>query len=1123
MRRARRGAAAAFLAAGTAALDLPPGLYSPSGDLPRSTSPAGDLAGLRWLLYDGHAAPHIDSLGVVRGAFGVDAERIASVCFYLYCDKAAPLIRQNINATLSREWTDFLDDRPAVGGNVEAAAARKWLTTTGMQVADLAFATPSGRKLAESIDVAVCSFPGHNCLQLAAAGVPLVIRFSHRFDHWTRPKELPEIQPADVEWFQVQWGWPEVAVGPFVRMLRQLASSPRNVITVTNAFDWAYLYHYTGIRALPWPSTGPLAQVDGQGMSPQLVSHIPIIPGHRPQNRAISWLLKHMEDFEKRTNVDWTVRYSKAHSPEEMSAWNCAIVLPYSLHAGMVVEAYAAGVHLIAPSLDFLAKLQPRCGIVSHWTAQNMPRLSRDYLAADPECGAAVNQSGLPSPIAGGAEAVRHWLAYADVYRLPHVSYFESIEDMYRVIASIMGSPADERRERREAQRQYMLDLRQHAAAEVGAAITKARAAARGASPGRAGEAPATCPAESDGPTANGCLGSKGPTPGPNPTTCPTDCALCGGLSGSHLNPIRAAHSLAGGYGGYGGYSTEPPTSGPTGPTDSPTAPTGAPTSSPTASPTTSPPSASPTASPTKAPSASPTASPSTQAPSSSPSGSPTKAPTIGPSESFTYPPPTPVPPGKTVVTQPRSVVQFRLTTSLSVVALIQLVTSQILSILQSSLSTSTAPALSRCCRFNTITNKRVACFNSAGAQVPVAEDNIAVRRSALVLQDTRTTLQSGEEWQIETVTESTSTATQTAAVNAASSSIASVVQQQDPSAAFVANSASAVVKEIAVVVVAPPPPPPPPSPPPGAPARPPPPPPPPSPPSPPPSPPPSTTLPPTSAVSHFGPLLSARVGSTIGGRTVQSVRTPTPHGRLPGWVRASVTMDGDLGSAPYNDLATYKTTFASTVASWLGVASTRIVEISLRPGSVVTDFTITDGTGTSAPTAGRSLDDDDGLGTVEITVLVIVCVLFVIVVVAVIWLLTCRESAGTDGEGSADRGRQLQDEGSPRAHEPISQDQGSQGYGNVHSQSPPAASRQAPSTAYDPAHSAPSPAPEQQPQSPLTFLPRVGDHVQAQYIDGQWYNAQVADMAANGTYGVDWEDGTYSNEVPVSQMRPLA
>eukprot|EP00756_Hemistasia_phaeocysticola_P010869 Hpha_TRINITY_DN15056_c0_g4::TRINITY_DN15056_c0_g4_i1::g.126089::m.126089 len=48
------------------------------------------------------------------------------------------------------------------------------------------------------------------------------------------------------------------------------------------------------------------------------------------------------------------------------------------------------------------------------------------------------------------------------------------------------------------------------------------------------------------------------------------------------------------------------------------------------------------------------------------------------------------------------------------------------------------------------------------------------------------------------------------------------------------------------------------------------------------------------------------------------------------------------------------------------------------------------------------------------------------------------------------------------------------------------------------------------------------GQKVRALFLDGQVYDATIWDVAADGTYGVQWYDGTYSDGIPTDQITPI-
>jgi len=56
--------------------------------------------------------------------------------------------------------------------------------------------------------------------------------------------------------------------------------------------------------------------------------------------------------------------------------------------------------------------------------------------------------------------------------------------------------------------------------------------------------------------------------------------------------------------------------------------------------------------------------------------------------------------------------------------------------------------------------------------------------------------------------------------------------------------------------------------------------------------------------------------------------------------------------------------------------------------------------------------------------------------------------------------------------------------------------------------------------EAPLPVQFAVGDKVQAQYIDGTFYDATVEARDADGTYKLLWHDGSQSEGVPAEQIR---
>eukprot|EP01062_Namystynia_karyoxenos_P022643 TRINITY_DN18703_c1_g1_i1.p1 TRINITY_DN18703_c1_g1~~TRINITY_DN18703_c1_g1_i1.p1 ORF type:complete len:441 (+),score=101.33 TRINITY_DN18703_c1_g1_i1:50-1324(+) len=290
-----------------------------------------------------------------------------------------------------------------------------------------------------------------------------------------------------------------------------------------------------------------------------------------------------------------------------------------------------------------------------------------------------------------------------------------------------------------------------------------------------------------------------------------------------------------------------------------------------------------------------------------------------------------------------------------------------------------------------------------------------------------------------------------------------------------------------------------------------------PQPPRPPPPPPRPPGPPPPAAqqrLAELSALLRGTLGSHLAGVLVQGVATPASlavpgtatsggfyvHSENPGWLRGALTLAGDISAEPYSSPG-FASAFRSALGTALGVGAAFVAELSFRPGSVVADFTVTDvASTTDAPTVALRAADDDGLTGWEIAAIPVCSVLFIAAVVALIFCIRRRN------KNYAQKERQMIT-GTGEGELPFSPQQ----------QSPAA-------------HVFP---PIGQPASPVAGLSarapdpgrgnvyRVGDEVDALYLDGRWYRATVVEVELTGTYGVDWEDGSFSHGLPSYQIRP--
>eukprot|EP01062_Namystynia_karyoxenos_P061465 TRINITY_DN5376_c0_g1_i1.p1 TRINITY_DN5376_c0_g1~~TRINITY_DN5376_c0_g1_i1.p1 ORF type:complete len:2309 (+),score=628.32 TRINITY_DN5376_c0_g1_i1:52-6927(+) len=157
-----------------------------------------------------------------------------------------------------------------------------------------------------------------------------------------------------------------------------------------------------------------------------------------------------------------------------------------------------------------------------------------------------------------------------------------------------------------------------------------------------------------------------------------------------------------------------------------------------------------------------------------------------------------------------------------------------------------------------------------------------------------------------------------------------------------------------------------------------------------------------------------------------------------------------------------------------------------------------------STPAPTPSGDDDDSFWTTPVLIGIIGGGVVYLIIVAVIAWLALRQKPAARGAAYAERsapdvsGSQDDQRSSGQlAEKPLP---------TAHKHPPPGATQ-------------PSFAPHSQLPPPQTSL-SMGQRVRALYIDGAYYEATVYSRDLDGTYGVQWYDGTLSEGIPPEQMQ---
>ncbi len=268
------------------------------------------------------------------------------------------------------------------------------------------FARRFGNALESNYDAVACNFPTWQCALFLYVNVTIIMRFTHRYDHHMQGLPLSSTEGL-ISNFQ-NTSIPRTAGEELIAVLRHLASLKRVVFAVSNPYDYIYIRRNIGISAVPWPGLSvQLARIEYTGAGPNARSEVLFCCGTKPYNKLLDFWARRIVNESKRMNVArnsslshrrfaWLSElYPKSfqcvsdknrttkkndrvpvhcgYRYEDVAAHQMVVLLPYSVHSYGLVNAYAMGVPIVAPSLQLLSRMHHNTGVVSHKSPSNLP------------------------------------------------------------------------------------------------------------------------------------------------------------------------------------------------------------------------------------------------------------------------------------------------------------------------------------------------------------------------------------------------------------------------------------------------------------------------------------------------------------------------------------------------------------------------------------------------------------------------------------------------------------------------------------------------------------------------------------------------------------------------------
>jgi hypothetical protein len=370
----------------------------------------------RWAMKDGSASASASaSVGVVSKRVWSSDLHVAPIADLK--ELWRHLLPRGVNVTVS--------DYSLSGSCKEKGSCKRgmpWLTGLRAENPDENLAADFAREFSGGVDVDVfvCHHPASLCTVFEQFGKALWVHASTRY-------ELGKNESAAWrEWNRRLAAWHEDDDGRSPRLQRV-----GHVIAANNAYDAAYIQHFTGIAAQYMPSycdvgvvyTGPTSVSDPRVLlaMPQAVENalLPLIEAAARKSGSSAQFV-HVR------------RLYPRYKHEQLAAHPAVLHVPYQVSLMSILEQYRAGIPIIVPSLALLADWHVKHGLVFQRVWATV--FGRESLKSAID-GHPASHHGLLDPNAEqDAAAIAHWLAFSDFYTLPHVSTFDSFEQLVQLV-----------------------------------------------------------------------------------------------------------------------------------------------------------------------------------------------------------------------------------------------------------------------------------------------------------------------------------------------------------------------------------------------------------------------------------------------------------------------------------------------------------------------------------------------------------------------------------------------------------------------------------------------------------------------------------------------------------------
>ncbi|CAF0897510.1 unnamed protein product [Adineta steineri] len=211
--------------------------------------------------------------------------------------------------------------------------------------------------------------------------------------------------------------------------LRIIASDPRNIVAGNNLYDAEYIRYFTGINTTVLPSICDYTKVVYRSANTR--SEYIFIPSHDHidfNEQFLDELNFSIRKFKSSIVVKPLRQLYKFYKYRDLVRHPAIIYLPYQVSTMSIFEQYTMNIPLFFPSIDLLTEWHLKYDIV-------FDRTWDKALTGQGKNRSIISSYDLNSTIPDpnneyDYSSIRYWLQYADFYQWPHITYFNSTDDL---------------------------------------------------------------------------------------------------------------------------------------------------------------------------------------------------------------------------------------------------------------------------------------------------------------------------------------------------------------------------------------------------------------------------------------------------------------------------------------------------------------------------------------------------------------------------------------------------------------------------------------------------------------------------------------------------------------------